>query len=381
MIRPLSKHRQLSEGHLANHDTTAIRPGEELNRAALLHELQTRISEFGDGEALDEAELEIEQFPGGHSNLTYLIRLGSREFVLRRPPVGPVAPTAHDMPREFRLLSAINPFFPLAPKPFLLCEDLSVVGVPFYLMERRSGIVIRREEPPEIGDDPLTRRRISEAMVDTLAALHDVDIYGSGLAALGKPVGFVSRQVKGWHERWQRSKTSEVPEVDQIVKWLGERIPPEPDPAVGRPAALVHNDFKLDNVMLGLEDPTRVVAVLDWEMCTVGDPLIDLGILLCYWAEKDDPEARRESISPVTTGAGWLTRREMTERYAEKTGRDLSGIAFYEAFALFKIAVVVQQIYFRYVRGQTHDERFAAFGPRVAGLTKAALDLARESGI
>ena len=372
---------------MTSNDTTPIRPGEELDRSALLRELQRRISELDEdgsqreGGLQEAAALEIEQFPGGHSNLTYLIRLGQREFVLRRPPVGPVAPTAHDMPREFRLLRAVNPVFPLAPKPFLLCEDASIIGVPFYLMERRRGIVIRREVPREIGGDAVLRRRISEAMIDTLAALHRVNIYETGLEAIGKPVGFVSRQVKGWHERWRRSKTADVPEIDDVVQWLGERIPEEPDAKTGHGAALVHNDFKLDNVMLDVNDPSRVVAVLDWEMCTVGDPLVDLGILLCYWAEKDDPEARRESISPVTTGAGWMSRKEMTERYAEKTGRDVSRIAFYEAFALFKIAVVVQQIYFRYVKGQTHDERFAAFGPRVAGLARAALDLARVSGI
>jgi aminoglycoside phosphotransferase (APT) family kinase protein len=331
------------------------------------------------GETLNPASLEVEQFPGGHSNLTYLLRMGGHEFVLRRPPFGPVAPTAHDMPREYRLLSAINPLFKLAPRPYLLCEDTAIIGAPFYLMERRRGLVIRRDIPREIGDDLDLRRRVSLAMVDTMAALHDVDIYSTGLDRIGKPVGFVTRQVRGWTERWHRSKIDDVPEIDSVIAWLAERIPSEPDPQAGRPATLVHNDFKLDNVMLGPDAPSRVVAVLDWEMCTVGDPMIDLGIFLCYWAEKQDPEARRESISPVTTEAGWLTRREIIARYAEITGRDVSGIAFYETFALFKIAVVLQQIYFRYVRGQTGDERFRDFGKRVEGLAKAALDLAESS--
>ena len=286
-----------------------------------------------------------------------------------------------DMPREYRLLAAIHPLFDLAPQPYLLCEDASIIGVPFYLMERRRGLVIRRAMPAAVADSLALRRQISEALIDALAALHAVDIDASGLAQLGKPVGFVTRQVRGWAERWQRSKTSEVPELEQVVGWLSERIPPEPDPLAGRPATLVHNDFKLDNVMLDLHEPSRIIAILDWEMCTVGDPLIDLGIALCYWAQKEDPEARRESISPVTTEAGWLRREELTARYAAQTGRDVSSIAFYEVFALFKVAVVLQQIYFRYVKGQTRDERFKDFDRRVAGLARAAWELAEQSGI
>jgi len=364
-----------------NRDTATIRPGEELDLEALEDYLRAHLPELLLGEPLDRVRIEVEQFPGGHSNLTYLARLGGHEFVLRRPPFGPVAPTAHDMPREYRLLVAVHPLFSLAPRPYLLCEDTSVIGVPFYLMERRRGLVIRRETPKEIGNDLNLRRRVSEGMVDTLARLHSVDIYSSGLVNIGKPVGFVTRQVKGWTERWHRSKTSELPEIDQVIQWLADRIPAEPDLEAGRPATLVHNDFKLDNTMLDPKDPSRVVAVLDWEMCTVGDPLIDVGIFLCYWAKKEDPEARRESISPVTTEPGWISRQEIIERYSKETGRDLSGIAFYEAFALFKVAVVLQQIYFRYVRGQTHDERFKDFDRRVNGLARAALELAERSGI
>ncbi|MFY9555101.1 MAG: phosphotransferase family protein [Blastocatellia bacterium] len=362
-------------------DTAPIRAGEELDLEALEQYLRTHLYEVLPDEPLDHAQIELEQFPGGHSNLTYLVRLGGHEFVLRRPPFGPVAPTAHDMPREYRLLVAVHPLFRLAPRPYLLCEDISVIGVPFYLMERRRGLVIRRETPKEIGDDLELRRRVSGSMVDTLATLHSVDIYSSGLVNIGKPTGFVTRQVKGWTDRWHRSKTNELLEIDQVIEWLAERIPAEPDPQAGRPATLVHNDFKLDNTMLDPNDPARVVAVLDWEMCTVGDPLIDVGIFLCYWAKKEDPEARRESISPVTTEPGWISRQEVIDRYAEKTGRDLSGIAFYEVFALFKVAVVLQQIYVRYVKGQTHDERFKNFDRRVYGLAHAALELAHSSGI
>ncbi len=362
-------------------DTAIIRKGEELNETTLKSYLTAHLPAIMVDENFDEAKLQIEQFPGGHSNLTYQIRFGPREMVLRRPPVGPVAPTAHDMPREYRLLAAIHPVFPLAPQPYLLCEDLNVIGAPFYLMERRRGLVIRRSLPEQIGNSLTTRRAISEAMIDTLAALHRIDVAASRLMSLGKPVGFVTRQVRGWADRWHRAKLHDVAKIDAVIEWMMERLPPEPDSAAGCPPRLVHNDFKLDNVMLDESDPTKIVAVLDWEMCTIGDPLIDLGILLCYWPERDDPEARRESISAVTTEAGWLTRKELVERYEQVTGRDVSLIAFYEVFALFKIAVVVQQIYVRYVRGQTQDARFADFGARVEGLIEAAYDLAQRSGI
>jgi aminoglycoside phosphotransferase (APT) family kinase protein len=283
------------------------------------------------------------------------------------------------MPREFRLLASVNPVFSLAPRPYLLCEDASVIGAPFYVMERRRGLVIRRDLPPEIGSDLALRRRVGESLVDTLVQLHSVDVYRGGLVSIGKPVGFVTRQVRGWADRWERAKTSEVREVEDVIRWLKERLPPEPDPERGRPAALVHNDFKLDNVMLDPDQPSRVVAVLDWEMCTVGDPMVDLGLLLCYWPQRGDPEARRESISPVTTEPGWLTRQEIVARYCEITGRDVSRIAFYETFALFKVAVVLQQIYVRYVRGQTTDERFKDFDRRVLGLVQTALDIAMTS--
>jgi len=341
-------------------DTAPVRSGEELDVEALAEYLRPR-------QDLDSgSQLELEQFAGGHSNLTYLIKFGAREFVLRRPPVGPVAPTAHDMPREFRLLQAINPHFPLAPRPVLLCEDISIIGVPFYLMERRTGLIVRDRIPPEIGDDPDKRRRVSEAVVDTLASLHAVDVYGSGLVNIGKPQGFVARQVKGWSERWLRSRTTEVAEMDQVMNWLAENLPVENTAA----ATIVHNDFKLDNIVLDANELSRVAAVLDWEMCSVGDPLIDFGLLLCYWTLQGSGDSR--SLHAVTTGPGWLTREEMIARYQQQTGRDLSRIVFYETFARFKVAVIIQQIYFRFVRGQTNDQRFQHFDRLVQALARDA---------
>ncbi|MBS1811796.1 MAG: phosphotransferase family protein [Acidobacteria bacterium] len=349
-------------------DTHPMRDGEELPEDSLGNYLRSHLPT----DITADQPMTLAQFPGGHSNLTYLVQFGDREFVLRRPPVGPVAPTAHDMPREYRMLAAIHPVFPLAPKPYVLCEDTAIIGVPFYLMERRRGIIIRRDLPPEMGDDLSLRRRVSESLIDALADLHTVDIEKNNLMHLGKPVGFVARQVKGWSERWARAKTTEVPEMEHLVEWLRDRMPPDPS----RPT-LLHNDYKLDNVILDANNPARLVAILDWEMCALGDPLVDLGLLLCYWSQKGDSEARREAISGVTVLPGWFSRAEVVERYAARTGTDVSNITYYEVLALFKLTVVIQQIYYRYFVGQTNDERFAEFGKRVAGLAEAGWELAQ----
>jgi aminoglycoside phosphotransferase (APT) family kinase protein len=362
-------------------DTAPVRAGEQLELTALEAYLRERATQLRlDVEAeTGDAEIRLEQFPGGHSNLTYLVRFGQQEFVLRRPPIGPVAPTAHDMPREYKLLTLLHPVFPLAPKPLLLCEDNSIIGAPFYLMERANGLIIRHRVPAEIGEDHILRQRISEAVVDTLVALHDVDIHASGIVQIGKPAGFVERQVRGWSERWQRSKTNELPQMESVIKWLVEHLPSETS-SEAVSATLVHNDYKLDNVMLDRADPARIVAVLDWEMCTVGDPLVDLGLFLCYWTLKDeDEEMPQDSLVSITTAPGWMKRARIIERYASMSGRDLSGLAFYETFAHFKVAIILQQIYFRYVRGQTRDERFKNFDRRVRSLAQAASRLAESS--
>ena len=351
-------------------DTRAVRPAEQLDWTALASYLRLQLPDRATP-GLDLArDPEITQFPGGHSNLTYLARFGGGELVLRRPPLGPVAPTAHDMAREYRWLAALHPMFPLAPRPFLLCEDPAVIGAVFYVMERRRGMVVRHDEPLGLANRPDERRRVSEALVDTLADLHAIDVTKGPLAALGKPAGFVTRQVHGWTERWQRAKTTELAEMDALAAWLAGRVPPDPvEPSV------VHGDFKLDNVLLDPLDLGRVVAVFDWEMCALGDPLVDLGILLAYWAPTAPPE-QRDALTTVTGRPGYLTRDAIVERYAARSGNDVSAIRFYETFALFKIAVVIQQIYFRFVRGQTDDARFATFGERVVYLARAAAALA-----
>ncbi|MGH9723303.1 MAG: phosphotransferase family protein [Bryobacteraceae bacterium] len=355
-----------------NGDTRPIRDEERFDTPALASYLEAQ--GFLRGRAIA-----VEQFPGGHSNLTYLIRLdgggAAEEFVLRRPPLGPVAPKAHDMVREARILQALHPFFRPAPRPFLICEDAAVIGAPFYIMERRNGIVVRRENPPEIGGDTTVRRLVGEAMLDTLVELHSIDVARAPLRELGKPDGFLERQLTGWFGRWQRARTRDLPVMDRLMDWLSKRMPPP------QRAAMLHNDFKLDNVMLDRADPSRIVAVLDWEMSALGDPMIDVGILLCYWPEAGDPPSRRDSISPVTTMPGWPSRCDLIERYAARSALDLSGIGYYEVFAIFKVAVVLQQIYHRYHLGQTTDERFAAMEQRVLGLIDIASDLTTRSAI
>jgi aminoglycoside phosphotransferase (APT) family kinase protein len=351
-------------------ETRAVRAPEQLNWEALASYLRLQLPDRAIAGLDLSREMEVAQFPGGHSNLTYLVRFGGGELVIRRPPLGPVAPTAHDMAREYRWLAALHPVFELAPRPYLLCEDTTIIGSVFYVMERRRGMVVRHEEPLGLANRPEERRRVSEAMIDTLASLHAVDVSDGPLAGLGRPAGFVSRQVRGWTERWQKSKLSELPEMEALASWLASRIPPDPlDPAV------VHGDFKLDNVLLDPLDLAHVVAVFDWEMCALGDPLVDLGILLAYWSPTAPPE-QRDALTTVTSRPGWMSRDEIIDRYAKRSGRDVSAIRFYETFALFKIAVVIQQIFFRYRKGQTDDQRFANFGDRVTYLARAAAELA-----
>src|ERR1700704_1259382 len=373
MSDALTRVKELSPSHgetLDSSDTNPVRPSEQLDWDALAGYARERLAAELGARFDATAPMTVEQFPGGHSNLTYLLRFAHQEFVMRRPPFGPVPPKAHDMARECRILAAVHPVFPLAPQPYVLCEDASVIGSTFYLMERRHGLVVRYEEPPELADQAGARRKVSEAMVDALADLHSVDINVHGLAALGKPAGFVERQVRGWSERWKRSQTSEQPAMDQLAAWLVDRLPPD----ASRPT-LLHGDFKLDNVMLDRLDVGRLVAVFDWEMSAVGDPLVDLGILLAYWIHTV-PASQGDALTSVTSRPGWFTRAEMLERYAARTGNDLTKIEFYEVFAVFKLAVVLQQIFYRYHRGQTDDQRFATLDKRFEGLARIATTLA-----
>jgi aminoglycoside phosphotransferase (APT) family kinase protein len=339
-------------------DTRPVRSSEQLD--------WEKLADYLRGELGLQGEMTVAQFPGGHSNLTYALRFGDVELVLRRPPFGPVAPRAHDVGREFRVLSALHPHFPLAPRPFLLCEDASVIGSVFFVMERRRGLVIRTEEPEGFLAD--VRGRISGSMIDTLADLHSIDVAAHGLDSLGKPAGFVMRQIRGWTERWHGAKTTELPDMEWVAEWLERRIPADP-----KRASMVHGDYKLDNVMLDPVEPWRITGVFDWEMSAIGDPLVDLGIVVCYWIHA---AGGHESMPAVTRRPGWFTRDEILGRYAERSGRDVSDFQVYEVFAVFKLAVVAQQIYARYFRGQTDDPRFAPLGDRVVDLARIARGLA-----
>ncbi len=349
-------------------DTAPVRPDERFDVASLDAYLRPRLPRA-------EGPLHVAQFPGGHSNLTYLLRYGDDEYVMRRPPLGPLVPRAHDMAREHRVLAALWPVFRPAPRPFVLCEDPAVIGAPFYVMERRRGVVIRRELPPAWAEDLGVRRTISEALVDVMVDFHAIPFRAIGLGDLGQPEGFMRRQVSGWAERWERARDREIPAITHLAAWLAERVPPLQE------ATLVHNDLKLDNLMFSATDPARVETVLDWELCTTGDPLSDLGTLLAYWTSEGQPYAQAGEAAQVSELPGFYTRDELVARYAARTGRDVSRIAFYEIFARYKTAVVVQQIYIRWKRGQTRDARFGLMAPRVEALARTALEQAERSGL
>jgi aminoglycoside phosphotransferase (APT) family kinase protein len=339
-----------------------VRLGEELDAARVESWIRERMPELS-------SPLRVEQFPGGHANLTYLLRFGDRELVLRRPPFGPVAPGAHDMVREFRVLSKLWRVFDRAPRAYLLCEDTRVIGAVFFVMERRRGVVIRNSIPAELARHEDVARRVSFALVDAVADLHDVDYAAAGLADLGRPAGFVQRQVEGWYKRWQLAKHAEVPEMEALHAWLAQHLPASPG------ASLVHNDLKLDNCQFDPDRPDRVKSIFDWDMATLGDPLIDLGTLLGYWSEGRSPSLEAGSVSLVA-GPGFPSRDEMAERYAARRDVPLRALDWYEAFALWKTAVVVQQIWIRWKRGQTSDARFARMDQRVPVLARLAAERA-----
>ena len=341
-----------------------IRPGEELDLEKLEPYLRSHFPE-------ETGALAVKQFPSGHSNLTYSVRLGTREMVLRRPPFGSKVKSAHDMGREFRVLSKLHSIYPPAPKVLLYCDDLTVLGAPFYLMGPIHGVILRREVPRGLDFSAPVARRLSESFLDNLALLHSLDYAAIGLADLGKPQGYLERQVRGWIERYHGSKTHDLPEVEKISAWMQGNMPAMSE------ATLVHNDYKYDNVVLDADDITKIIGVLDWEMCTIGDPLTDLGSALAYWVDAGDPEDLQRIRWGPTTAPGSMTRAELAQRYAEKSGRDVSNMAFYLTFARFKIAVIIQQIYYRYHHGLTKDSRFAAMPELIQLLLRASLHSAQ----
>ncbi len=291
-----------------------------------------------------------QQFPGGYSNLTYLLVTDRAELILRRPPFGAAIKSAHDMGREYRVLSLLRPHYSKVPKPLLYCEDPEVLGAPFYLMERLAGIILRPGLLKDIQLEPPAMRSLSEALVDNLVALHALDIHATGLAQLGKPEGYISRQVDGWIKRYAASQTDDIAEMNELSRWLMKSQPPD------GPPSFLHNDYKYDNIVFSHSQPHQIIGVLDWEMSTVGDPWMDVGATLAYWCEAGDGELAK--VFNISWLPGNLTRKEVVERYMEKSGRSVSSPVFYYVFGLFKNAVIAQQIYARWKQGHSKDPRF-----------------------
>lgn len=338
-----------------------VREGEQLDLERLEPYLRAHIPGL-------EGPLEVKQFPSGYSNLTYLLRAGARELVLRRPPFGANVKSGHDMAREYRILSHLAGHYHKAPHPLLYYGDDDLIGDEFYVMERARGLILRAKKPEQLALTPSLMQALSTTLVENLVAIHAVDYEAAGLGDLGRPEGYVRRQIEGWTRRYRKAQTDDVPQVDEIADWLAAHLPPE----VG--AALIHNDYKYDNLVLNPDKPTEIRAVLDWEMATIGDPLMDVGTSLGYWVEADDPPLLQAMAFGPTALPGNLNRRELFERYCELSGREGGSAVFYFVYGLFKIIGIVQQIYYRYRHGFTHDQRFAV-------LDQVVLLLAQQAGL
>jgi aminoglycoside phosphotransferase (APT) family kinase protein len=352
------------------HGTVAIRAGEEIDAEAL----RAWLSVAAPAAVPAGSGLTIRQFPAGFSNLTYLVTVhhehGEQTYVLRRPPFGAPGGVAHDMPREHGILAALHPLGVPVPRPIAVCTDATVIGAPFYVMAHVEGLILRGVLPPALAASPTVETQLaalSRTCAETLAQLHAVPIAGTSLATLGRGEGYVQRQVDGWTKRWLASRTGDVPSMDAVAAWLAAHRPPE------RGVALVHNDFKLDNLVLD-PDASRVRAILDWEMATIGDPLMDLGTTLAYWVEADDDPIFRSLGLGITAMPGAFSRAEFVHAYAAARRLEMGDVRFYLAFGRFKVAVIAQQIYARYVRGLTRDERFGRLGEVVVALAETALD-------
>ena len=326
-----------------------IREGEELNLERLRQHLEPVIGK-------DLGSLQISQFPGGHSNLTYFLKIDSEQWVLRRPPFGSKVKSAHDMSREFKILDALKGTYPFGPEPIHFCDDHEILGCDFYLMNYIKGLVIRREYPEHLRMSPEQIRNQLINFFDALGDLHSLNLKEVGLDNFGKPHGYVKRQVEGWSNRWVNAVTPDTVNCDEIIKWLQDNMPEE-----SGKASVIHNDYKLDNVIFDVGNPLRLIGVLDWEMSTVGDPLMDLGCTLGYWVQLDDPEFFRNARTMPSEIKGAPNRAEIIERFKDRTGLSVDHFPFYFCFGLFRLCVIGQQIYYRYYHGHTKDDRFASF--------------------
>lgn len=345
-------------------DTAPVRAGEALDWESLSAWLKANVDEL-------KGEMQVSQFHGGHANLTYCVSFDDQELVVRRQPFGDIAPGAHDMKREFRALSGLNPVFDRAPKAFAFCEDTTVIGAPFLVMERRAGVVVRADIPAALKTHSNVEERISFALVDAMADFHAIDPVAAGLEKLGRPEGFVERQLIGWYKRWQLVTEQRDEAFEQVYALLVKAMPET------RRNTLVHNDLKLDNCMFAAGNPDLVTTILDWDMTTIGDPLIELGTLLSYWREQGDATNRAPTIDLDMTK--FPSRQAMVSRYASG-GADVSDIEWYEAFGLWKQAVVLKQLFHRYAVGESQDERMAAFPDFIPGQLQAAVEILTTGG-
>ncbi|SHK17427.1 phosphotransferase family protein [Rhodothermus profundi] len=347
---------------LEPHELSDVRPEARFNEARLAAFLRGKLPGT-------DQPLRVRQFTGGAANLTYLLDYGTHQYVLRRSPPGPLPRGGHDMRREYTVLSRLWQAYPLAPRAFLFCDDPEIVGTPFFVMERRHGVVVRTELPAIFQPHPDAPRRMALALVDALADLHAVDFRAIGLGELGRPAGFLERQIEGWWKRWEAARTMDLPDLAAVYTWLQANRPAHAE------TALVHNDYKLDNVMFALTDPGRIVAVFDWDMCTLGDPLSDLGALLAYWVRPDDPPIFR-SLTTMPLDERFPTREELVARYAARRGRPLPDVRFYHVLGLYRVTVIVAQLYARFVRGLNADPRYKALGSVLPALARAARTVA-----
>jgi aminoglycoside phosphotransferase (APT) family kinase protein len=348
---------------------TDIRNGEELDKDKIMEFLKDTVPGLS-GESM------IRQFPSGFSNLTYLVTVGDEEFVLRRPPFGKKAKTAHDMSREYKILKALRPFFPYCPEALAYTDDLSIMGCPFYIMQRLKGIILRKNLPDGLALNPDKARKLSENMIRILGELHSVDYIEAGLRDFGKPEGYVKRQVDGWSSRYRDAWTDDAPDYEEIMTWLAEKMPAD----TTRPC-IIHNDFKLDNAVLDPDDPLRIIGILDWEMSTIGDPLMDLGNSLAYWVERNDPEEVQAIRLMPTNLEGMLTREEQVALYADIMEEAIDNFDYYFCFGIFRLAVIAQQIYYRFYHGQTKDKRFQMLIFAVKILEGAAKTVIQKSDL
>jgi aminoglycoside phosphotransferase (APT) family kinase protein len=320
----------------------------------------------------DADPVEIERVHGGHSNETFYVTRGADSWVLRRPPRGPLLPTAHDVAREYRVLSALVQTNVPVPRPVLLCEDSSIIGASFYLMQRVSGNILRSALPPAFAEDISARPGLGLELIDRLADLHAVDWQQIGLADFGKPSGYLERQLRRWCGQLDASRTRPTPDLDSVTTWLQEHLPQS------GAATIVHGDYRLDNMIYAPEPPARILAILDWEMATIGDPLADLGYLLSFWREPDDPEPEFANDAwDLTVLPGFCSRAELVSHYAQRTGREVGHVPFYVALAIWKLAILLEGSYSRHLAGTTDDPFFQRLGEGVPALARRALAVSR----